>query len=88
MDDKIENGGICRMKSILALLVVVGLLVVSGVAAGDKVIVHHNGEDELGNPIIEDICISVNAVEKHLANHGDTTEFAPCPVEEELPPVE
>lgn len=77
------------MGSRLLGLILLLVIVMTVFAAGEKVIVHHNGEDELGNPIIEDICISVNAVDKHLANHGDTTEMTPCgdePVEE--PPVE
>lgn len=73
------------MKStLLTLFVLLVLCCALAVQAGDKVIVHHNGEDELGNPIVEDICISVNAVDKHVANHGDTTEFAACLDEPEV----
>ena len=64
------------MRVFMSLLLLFTMVAV--LPAGDKVIVHHNGEDAEGNPIVEDICISVRAVDKHLANHGDTTEFEPC----------
>jgi hypothetical protein len=66
------------MKTVIIALMLVLTVALSAGLAGDKVIVHHNGEDEMGNPIVEDICVSVNSVDKHVANHGDTTEMVPC----------
>ena len=71
---------------LMVALVAVLVLGLGSMQAGDKYIVHHNGEDELGNPIVEDICVSINAVDKHLLNHGDTTEFVPCQGAPEVEP--
>lgn len=63
----------------LMLAVLLVLCLAWTLQAGDKVIVHHNGIDEVtGEPTVTDICISVNAVDKHILNHGDTTEYESC----------